>query len=245
MVSSLTFALSLESIIGMKKGCIQLYALSSYLVGLVVTLLYADFLGGGWSIQPIDTGLASCPGKAFLCNVGLILLFALQHSLMARNNVKIKLRLVIPSYLERSTYVAVTSIVLGLLIWLWQPMPGVLFNFETSLWGKALWTIYIMGWSICLLSTYLIDHFDLFGVRQAFWYGRGETLNTPSFRTPLLYKIIRHPIYLGWLLIHWSTPHLTAGRMLLAAGMSIYIFIGMYYEENELIEEFGETYQPY
>ncbi len=228
----------------MKKRLAQLYAMGCYAGGLTVTALYADFLGGGYFISRIDAGPAGGWPQALLTDGLLILVFGLQHSLMARNGFKRWLRQVIPPRLERSTYVGGTAAALGLIIWGWQPLPELIFDLEGTL-GRGLWAMYGAGWLVCLLNTFFIDHFDLLGLRQAFFYGRGETDGLATFRTPALHKIIRHPIYLGWLLIHWCTPHLTMGRALLAAGMTLYLFIGMHYEEEDLLKEFGEEYQSY
>ncbi len=229
----------------MKKRFVQLYALGCYALGLTATALYADFLGGGYVISRIDARSAVALPDALLTNGLLIVVFGLQHSLMARNGFKRWLGKIVSPRLERSTYVGCTAAALGLVIWGWLPLPEVIFDLQGTLAGGVLWAMYGMGWLVCLLSTFFIDHFDLLGIRQAFCYGRGEADGNAAFRTPALYKIIRHPVYLGWLLIHWCTPHLTVGRMLLVAGMTLYLFIGMHYEEDDLVKEFGEEYQSY
>jgi methanethiol S-methyltransferase len=185
-------------------------------------------------------------GFAVLVDIGLLLLFGLQHSVMARPGFKRMWTRAVPKELERSLYVLIASAVLALLMWQWRPIPTpVLWHADAS-WSAALgWSIMGFGVAVLLWATFLIDHFELFGLRQGWSTLRGGELRGPAFVTPYLYKIVRHPLYVGWLLIFWGTPTMTAGRFLFAAGMSGYILLAIRFEERDLVQHIGEPYQRY
>jgi protein-S-isoprenylcysteine O-methyltransferase Ste14 len=223
---------------------ILLYALVSYGV-FTVSFLYAPGFVGNYVVpKSIDVGRTSNVTEATLINLLLLGLFAIQHSVMARPAFKRWIVKFIPAACQRSTYVLLSSLILLLLFWQWRPIP-------TPIWqasGVAAWLltgIHWLGWLIAFASTHMIDHFDLFGLRQAFATWRGAEMPNQSFRTPLLYKIVRHPLMLGFLLAFWATPEMTAGHLLFALANTAYILVALQFEERDLIAEFGATYQEY
>ncbi|MBR0821687.1 methanethiol S-methyltransferase [Bradyrhizobium liaoningense] len=227
---------------------ILLYALVSYAV-FTVSFLYALGFVGNYAVpksidKSIDVGSPANFGEDILVNLLLMSLFAIQHSVMARPAFKRWSAKFLPVPCQRSTYVLLSSLILLLLFWQWRPIP-------TPIWqasGIAAWLltgVHWLGWLIVFASTYMIDHFDLFGLRQAFVALRGAEISGQSFRTPLLYKIVRHPLMLGFLLAFWATPEMTAGHLLFAIANTAYILVGLQFEERDLIAEFGATYQQY
>jgi len=223
---------------------ILLYALVSYGV-FTLSFLYAlGFVGNYVVPKSIDVGPASNPVEAVVVNLLLMSLFAIQHTVMARPGFKRSLARFIPTACERSTYVLLSSLILLLLFWQWRPIPAPVW--QTS--GIAAWvltSIHWLGWLIAFASTHMIDHFDLFGLRQAFAALRGAEMPDQSFRTPLLYKIVRHPIMLGFLLAFWATPVMTEGHLLFALANTAYILVALQFEERDLIAVFGVTYRDY
>jgi protein-S-isoprenylcysteine O-methyltransferase Ste14 len=186
------------------------------------------------------------PIVAVLVDVGLIALFGVQHSVMARPGFKRVWTRVVPSVLERSLYVLIASSVLALLMWQWRPIPTPVLWHASATWSAALgWAVMGIGVAVLLWATFLIDHFELLGLRQGWSTLRGRELRAPAFVTPYLYKIVRHPQYLGWLLIFWGTPTMTAGHVLFATGMSVYILLAMRFEERDLVQHIGEPYRRY
>jgi protein-S-isoprenylcysteine O-methyltransferase Ste14 len=178
-------------------------------------------------------------------NLILILLFGMQHSIMARSGFKTWLHRTLPPSAERSVYVLMASLVLALLMWQWRPIPAVLWQAGSG-WAVALgWTVYAAGFGLVFLSTFLIDHFDLFGIRQVWFQFRGRQAQPPQFKTPFLYRLVRHPLYLGFLLAFWGGPLMTAGHFLFAAGMSVYILIAIQLEERDLVRFHGPLYEQY
>jgi protein-S-isoprenylcysteine O-methyltransferase Ste14 len=227
---------------------ILLYAIVSYGV-FTASFLYAlGFVGNQFvpkSIdRSIDVGGTSHVIEAILVNLLLMSLFAIQHSTMARPAIKRWLGRFLPAPCQRSTYVLLSSLILLLLFWQWRPITTPIW--QTS--GIAAWLLtglQWLGWLIAFASTYMIDHFELFGLRQAFSALRSAEISGQSFRTPLLYKIVRHPLMLGFLLAFWATPAMTAGHLLFALANTAYILVALQFEERDLIAEFGATYQDY
>lgn len=223
---------------------ILLYALVSYGV-FTLSFLYAlGFVGNYVVPKSIDVGPASNPVEAVVVNLLLMSLFAIQHTVMARPGFKRSLARFIPTACERSTYVLLSSLILLLLFWQWRPIPAPVW--QTS--GIAAWvltSIHWLGWLIAFASTHMIDHFDLFGLRQAFAALRGAEMPDQSFRTPLLYKIVRHPLMLGFLMAFWATPEMTVGHLLFALANTGYILVALQFEERDLIAVFGVTYRDY
>ena len=227
---------------------ILLYAIVSYGV-FTVSFLYALGFVGNYVVpksidKSIDVGGATNLSEAIVVNLLLMSLFAIQHSVMARPSFKRWMAKFLPMACQRSTYVLLSSLILLLLFWQWRPIPTPVW--QTS--GIAAWLltgIHWLGWLIAFASTHMIDHFDLFGLRQAFVAFRGTEITGQSFRTPLLYRIVRHPLMLGFLLAFWATPEMTVGHLLFAIANTAYILVGLQFEERDLIAEFGATYQEY
>jgi len=222
-----------------------IYSIVSYVAFLASFVYFAWFTDGIGVPRTVDSGMASSPLVAYLVDGGLVLLFGLQHSIMARASFKRVVTRVIPAALERSTFVLASSVVLTLLMWLWQPLPGVLWHVDNGGVAGVLWAINAIGWAGVPLVTFLIDHFHLVGLKQAFGAFRRTSFESKGFVTPLLYRYIRHPMMSALLLGLWVTPHMTVGHLLLTLGMTVYIVIGVHYEERSLVAELGVAYERY
>jgi protein-S-isoprenylcysteine O-methyltransferase Ste14 len=229
----------------MKKYLVLVYSVICYAAGLFVLAYYGLFLAEVPLFQQADKGEGLSLAAAVSLNIFLLLAFSLQHSVMARKPFKDAVTRWIPEAAERSTYVLFSVLLLFLLIENWQSLPFEIYDFRGSAIGTAFWILYIMGWMLGLASTFQIDHFHLFGLKQAWFNFRNRANARGEFRMPFLYRLVRHPINLGWLVIHWMTPHMTADRLLMAAGFTVYIYISMTYEERDLIRIFGEKYTQY
>jgi len=229
----------------MKKTIFLLYGVISYLLFFGTFLYSFGFVGNLFVPKSID-GPAQVPLlQATLINAGLLLLFALQHSIMARPAFKATWTKLIPEPLERSTYVLLSSICLVLLETQWQPMGGIIWSVESVVGKNIITGIFITGWLIVLLSTFMINHFDLFGLRQVWFYFLGKKYEPLHFRVPFFYKYVRHPLYLGWLLAFWATPVMTVAHLLFESLTTGYIFIAIYFEERDLVKTFGSKYNEY
>lgn len=210
------------------------YGVVSYAI-FFATFLYAlGFVGGFIVPKGIDSAPAVPLGAALLVNTGLLALFAVQHSLMARPFFKAWLTRIIPQAAERSTYVLASSLALIALFWLWQPMGGVIWNVENSLGRGILWGGFGFGWGLVLVTTFLINHFDLFGLRQVWKFLLSRPYTHLKFVTPGPYKLVRHPLYVGWLCAFWFTPHMTAAHLFFAVMTTAYILIAIQLEERDL-----------
>lgn len=245
----------------MARIFVLLFSIASYGFFLLVFLYLLAFLANlqttalaaawpaleAWIPYSIDVGRqAGSLGAAVSINLGLIALFGLQHTVMARQGFKAAWTRIVPREAERSVYVLLSSIVLAILMWQWRPMPEAVLWHADAAWTTVLgWGVMIAGVAILLLSTFLIDHFDLFGLKQAWIAFARRTFEPPRFKTPFLYKWVRHPLYVGWLGIFWGTPHMSLGHLLFAAAMSAYIFIAIRYEERDLISFHGQAYERY
>jgi protein-S-isoprenylcysteine O-methyltransferase Ste14 len=224
---------------------IFLYGIASYAAFLVAILYAIGFIGNLWVPKSIDTGSAGSVAEALIVDALLLGIFAIQHSVMARPAFKRWWTRIIPHESERSTFVLVSSLLLLLLYWQWQPIPAQIWHVEGEPGRWALMGVSWLGWGIVFFSTFLINHFNLFGLQQVFAALRKRDLPDPEFRTPLLYKLVRHPLMMGFLLAFWATPDMTAGHLLFAAMTTGYILVALQFEERDLIKLFGMAYQEY
>ncbi len=221
------------------------YGVVSYLI-FFVTFLYAiGFVGNLVVPKAVDSGEAVPFIQALLINALLLGLFAVQHSLMARPAFKKWWTKFVPQQVERSTYVLFASLALILLFWQWRPMRDVVWNVENIFGRYVLWTIFFLGWALVLVGTSLINHSDLFGLRQVNLYRRGEDYTELGFVTPFLYKVVRHPIMLGFILAFWATPHMTVGHLVFAIATTVYILIAIQLEERDISSIHGAAYEEY
>ncbi len=222
-----------------------LYGLASYLV-FFVTFLYAiGFVSGLVVPKTIDSGMAGSMAEALIVNLLLMSLFAVQHSVMARKQFKQWWTQYVPKSVERSTYVLFASLALVLLFWQWRPMPAVVWQVDNPQIAGAIIGVSFVGWLLVLTSTFLINHFELFGLHQVVNNLAGRDMVQPTFKTPVLYKMVRHPIYLGFIIAFWVAPVMTVGHLLFAAVTTAYIFVGIFLEERDLVELFGDEYKRY
>ena len=222
-----------------------LYGLASYAI-FFVTFLYAiGFVCGLVVPKTIDTGAVVPTAEALIVNLLLMSVFAIQHSVMARKQFKQWWTQFVPAPIERSTYVLFTSLALILLFWQWRPMPTPVWQIGDASVAMAVTALSLVGWLVVLTSTFLINHFELFGLQQVVNNLAGRSAAAPRFRTPLYYKFVRHPIYLGFIIAFWAAPTMTVGRLLFAAVTTAYIFVGIFLEERDLVDLFGDEYRRY
>ena len=219
----------------MRRFIAFIYGVTCYLI-FFGTFLYAiGFVGNCLVPKSMDSIPEMAFGQALLINVGLLGLFALQHSIMARPAFKRWWTAFVPPQVERSTYVLFSSLALLLLFWQWQPMGGTIWNIENSTGRLLLYGLFAFGWSLVLVSTFLIYHFDLFGLRQVYLYLRGKEYTSLKFGTPGPYKLVRHPLYVGWFFAFWATPTMTVAHLVFALLTTAYILIAIQLEERDLL----------
>jgi protein-S-isoprenylcysteine O-methyltransferase Ste14 len=222
-----------------------LFGLACYAV-FFGTFLYAiGFVSDLFVPKTIDTGEEVRIGEAVAVNLLLLTLFAFQHSIMARKGFKRWWTQLVPPSVERSVYVLFASLVLMLLFWQWRPIPMVVWSVGDPTLALTIQGISLFGWLLVLVSTLLINHFELFGLRQVFFNLMGRPLPAPEFRTPALYRVVRHPLYLGFVIAFWAAPTMTAGHLMFAAVTTTYILVAIMFEERDLIDAFGEEYRQY
>ncbi len=229
----------------MKKTLFLLYGVVSYLA-FFGTILYAIGFVGNLLVPKSIDGIPEVPlWQAILTNTAFLLLFAVQHSIMARPAFKRWWTQFVPAPIERSTFVLFASVILMFMMGFWQPMGGVVWSIENETARAILLVCYLIGWAIVFLATFLINHFDLFGLRQVWLHFQGKPYTHLPFRTPFLYKIVRHPLYLGFLIAFWSTPVMTVTHLLFALATTGYILTAIQLEERDLVGHFGQLYRDY
>jgi protein-S-isoprenylcysteine O-methyltransferase Ste14 len=223
-----------------------IYGLIAYSAGVAALVYLIGFSGDMLVPRAVDGGTATAWAEALSVDALLLSLFAVQHSVMARQAFKRWWVRIVPRSVERSTYVLATSVVLAVVFWQWRPIPApIVWRIENAAAVQLLWAVFWLGWLLVLSSTFLINHFELFGLQQVFSRLTGRTMPATAFKTPLLYRYVRHPLYLGILLSLWSVPAMTAGHLLFSTGLSSYILVGIWFEERDLIAQFGERYRRY
>ena len=193
----------------------------------------------------MDSGETESTLAAIVIDLVLLTAFAAQHSIMARPRVKEWMTKVIPRPAERSTYVLASTALLALLVWQWRPLSEPLWSVHEPVIRITVWAVFWAGWGLVFLSTFMISHFELFGLHQAYAHATGHEFAPPGFKTPGPYRIVRHPLYLGFVLAFWAAPDMTVGHLLFAAATTLYILVGIYFEERDLIGFFGDSYRRY
>ena len=229
----------------MGRAIAYLYGLACYVLFLVTFLYAIGFVGNFVVPKSIDSGLPEAFGTSLLINAVLLGIFAIQHSVMARPGFKKVWTRVVPKTVERSTYVLLASLALVLLFSQWRPMPDIVWNVDNELGRMLLWALFALGWLLVLTSTFVINHFDLFGLRQVHMNMQGVPYTELKFRIAYFYKFVRHPLYLGFLIAFWATPTMSVGHLVFAIATTAYILIAIQLEERDLVHFHGADYVEY
>lgn len=221
------------------------FAIAAYAVFFATFLYLIGFVANLPGLpKTVDTGPLVEPGLAAAIDLGLVMLFGLQHSIMARPAFKRAWTRIVPEPIERSVYVLFASLLLLLMMAAWHPIPAPAWRVEGGL-ALLLWGLCALGWGLVLLSTFLLNHFELFGLRQVYFHLRGRLAGPPQFHQPLLYRMVRHPLYLGFIIALWATPVMSWGHVVLAASMTFYILLAIPIEERDLVKALGPAYEDY
>jgi methanethiol S-methyltransferase len=221
------------------------YGALSYVIFLATFLYSVGFVGNFGVPKGVDTGADKSTFAAVLVDLSLLAVFALQHSIMARPAFKRWWTRIIPSAIERSTYVLASSLALILLYWQWRPLPQTIWEIANPFGRVLIWSIFWLGWCLALVATFLINHFDLFGLRQVYLFATSQPQVTLRFQTPWLYRYVRHPLLAGFVIASWATPSMTRGHLLFAAVSTLYILAAIQLEERDLLHYHGQDYAPY
>ncbi len=229
----------------MKRVLYPTFAVLCYAAFFACFAYTVGFLANFGVPKTVDGDPTSGPLVAALINVAVLGVFGLQHSVMARPGFKQWWTRIVPEPIERAVYVLASVAALALVMFAWQPMGGTVFQVQNEIARGAIWALYLGGYGMVFLSTVLLNHFELFGLRQAFLYGAGREYTALPFETPSVYKYVRHPLYVGWFMVLWSTPDMSIGRLLFAGVSSAYILVALIFEERDLVAHFGETYERY
>ncbi len=222
-----------------------IFAVLAYAFFLAAFLYLIAFVGNFIVPRTIDVGPAAPLILAVAINLALIALFGVQHSVMARPAFKKAMAGLVHPAIERTVYVLASVVVLVALMALWRPLPDIVWHIEQPMFRAPVWAIFAVGWTMVFISTWLLNHFELFGLQQVWFDLRGKAAAEPTFREPLFYRHVRHPLYLGFLLAFWATPTMTVGHMLFAAAMTVYVLIAIRYEERDLTAMLGQRYSDY
>jgi protein-S-isoprenylcysteine O-methyltransferase Ste14 len=222
-----------------------LYGFFCYLVFLGSFLYAVGFVGNLVAPKTIDSGPGAAMPEALAIDLVLLGLFAVQHSVMARPGFKAVWTRIVPRPVERSTYVLISSLLLALVCWKWQPIPHVVWDVSSPVLRSLLLVLFALGWVIVLLSTFLINHFDLFGLRQVYLRMRGIDYKPLNFTERAFYRFVRHPIMLGFVIAFWAAPHMSLGHLVFSIATTAYIFVGIFFEERDLMAHHGADYRAY
>jgi methanethiol S-methyltransferase len=229
----------------LKRLLFFIYGLTSYVIFLATFLYAIAFVGGIFVSNRLDGPLQTSLPMALAIDCALLTLFAVQHSVMARKWFKERWTQIIPWAIERSTFVLCASLALLLLFWQWRPIGIEVWSVQNSTARVVLWTLFAAGWATVLAMTFLINHFDLFGLRQVWMPLTGRAYTRVPFRTPVAYRIVRHPLYLGFLIAFWMTPLMTLAHLVFALATTAYIVLAIQFEEKDLVAEHGSAYEQY
>jgi protein-S-isoprenylcysteine O-methyltransferase Ste14 len=227
------------------RALVMLYGVICYVTFFVVFVYFMGFVGDVFVPISISSEVEVYSQNALMVNIGLMLMWGVQHSVMARGWFKEMIASVVPHHVERSTYCLASAIALGALMCYWQPMEGIIWQVENPMAVNVLWGLFGLGWVLIFVSTFLTNHFDLFGLRQPWLHFVKKTYTPVVFTEVLFYRWIRHPMMLGLIIAFWSLPTMTVGHLVFSIGMSIYVLVGIHFEERGLAREIGQTYVDY